>query len=397
MRLRSQATTISLGELIEIRSSLADPTDRSNRSLPHVSPEHIASGNGIIDWSSVRSCEEDRVISGKYEFVPGNILYSKIRPYLNKVAIADRSGLCSADMYALQVRDGAHDRYIYHHLQSPDFLTYAASFSNRANIPKLNREQLSGYSVPLPPFDEQRRIAAILDKADALRRQRRRALGLLDGLTRSIFLEMFGDPAANPRGYPLRSFGELAVRISDGPFGSNLKSEHYVDAGVRVVRLQNIGVGEFVDDDRAFVSEDHFSRLSRHECLPGDVLVGTLGDPNLRACIQPSWLKQALNKADCVQMRVDGREAAPQYVMVLINQPSVERMAQGSILGQTRARISMGRFRELRVPIAPISEQARFAEIVERLEHQKRRRAAEADALADLFASLQHRAFTGQL
>ena len=289
-------------------------------------------------------------------------------------------------------------RYLYHWFSTADVQSLARSFGQQTtNISNLNLKRCLELEIPFPPLDEQRRIAAILDKADALRRKRKRALELLDGLTQSIFLEMFGDPALNPRGYRLVSFRDLSVKISDGPFGSNLKSEHYVDQGVRVIRLQNIGVDEFVDADRAFITAEHFKSLAKHECLPGDVLVGTLGDPNLRACVQPELLHQALNKADCVQMRVDPEKAVVEYIVALINQPSTEAMAQSSIMGQTRARISMGRFRELSVPIAPLSEQKRFAEIYRRIKANRAKLELHASSCDTQFASLQHRAFSGRL
>src|SRR5215475_12026903 len=86
-------------------------------------------------------------------------------------------------------------------------------------------------------------------------------------------------------------------------FGSNLKTSHYRERGVRVIRLQNIGVGKFLDEDKAYISEEHFAALPRHHCFSGDVLIGTLGDPNLRACLQPKRIKRALNKADCILLR----------------------------------------------------------------------------------------------
>ena len=90
-----------LSDVMTIKKSLVDPKAEPFSSLPHVSPEHIDAGSGRISWGEVRSAAEDGIISGKYEFSAGTVLYSKIRPYLNKVALPDRKGLCSADMYVL--------------------------------------------------------------------------------------------------------------------------------------------------------------------------------------------------------------------------------------------------------------------------------------------------------
>jgi type I restriction enzyme S subunit len=262
---------------------------------------------------------------------------------------------------------------------------------------KLTKAGASRIRIPLPPLDAQRRIAAILDKADSLRQKRRIALQKLDSLTQSIFLDMFGDPAWNPKRFPCLRLGDLASRFSDGPFGSNLKSEHYKESGIRVIRLQNIGVNELLDDDKAYISETHASSLEKHECLPGDILVGTLGNPNLRACIQPEWISKAINKADCVQIRVKDGTATAEFLATMLNIPSVEMMASGLIHGQTRSRIAMGKLRELIVPIPPFSSQQEFSIRCNRVEAARSITIDDLRQTNALFASLQHRAFRGEL
>jgi type I restriction enzyme, S subunit len=265
------------------------------------------------------------------------------------------------------------------------------------NISNLNFERCSSLHIPLPSLVEQRRIAAILDKADALRAKRRTALAQLDRLTRSVFLEMFGDPGSNPRGWSKRSLGSLAIKFSDGPFGSNLKTSHYAESGVRVIRLQNIGVGEFLDRDRAFVPESYFASLKKHECAPGDVLIATMGDPNLRACIQPASLPVALNKADCVQLRVNPRLAHATYVCTLLNQSSTERSARALMHGQTRVRISMGQLRNLEVLAPPLDLQLEFSRRAALIEELGASIRHSLNEIVHLFASLQHRAFHDEL
>jgi type I restriction enzyme S subunit len=311
------------------------------------------------------------------------------------VGITRRPVAINQDIKALICNGHAHADYIAHVVKAaqPTILKWVRA-TTADNFPVDNLRELK---IPLPVLNEQRRIAEILDKAHALRRKRKRALELLDGLTTSMFLEMFGDPALNPNGYRLYTFGDIAEKISDGPFGSNLKSSHYVDEGIRVIRLQNIGVGEFLDDDQAYISEEHFKSLSKHACRRGDVLIATLGDPNLCACLHPEWLEKNINKADCVQLRFDPRQVLPEYVVSLINQPSTERMAHALLLGQTRTRISKGRLRMLAVPIAPLGEQRRFVKAIRAWSTIRRNMKTEAITSGDLFSCLQSRAFSGHL
>lgn len=251
--------------------------------------------------------------------------------------------------------------------------------------------------IPQPHLTEQARIVELLDQADALRRQRAESDSKLTRLLPALFRHHFGDPAQNPKKFRPARLRSLAQKYSDGPFGSNLKSDHYSPTGVRVIRLQNIGVGELQDDDKAYVSEEHFASLVKHECLPGDVLIGTMGDPNLRACIQPDSLKVALNKADCVQFRADDDQCTAEYICWLLNNPSTLGMAGSMVVGQTRARISMGRLGELEVPVPPIGLQKRFSKQVTQCNPLLAQAAASADKLEKLFQTLLHRAFAGEL
>lgn len=178
--------------------------------------------------------------------------------------------------------------------------------------------------------------------------------------------------------------GDLALKIQDGPFGSNLKSSHYVDEGVRVVRLQNIGVGYFDDRDRAFISQQHFDSLKKHACAPGDVLVATLGDPIVRAALQPVAISLALNKADCIQVRCDTRKAVPAYVVHYLNSGVAQAHATALAHGQTRPRVNLSQLREIPIPLPPIGEQRRIAAVLDAaaaLRAKRRQALAKLDTL----------------
>jgi type I restriction enzyme S subunit len=149
----------------------------------------------------------------------------------------------------------------------------------------------------------------------------------------------------------------------DGPFGSNLKSSHYAEHGPRVVRLQNIGDGVF-RDEHAHISDEHFTQLRKHEVLPGDVVVASLGEEAPRACVIPDWLGPALVKADCIRVRP--RDAmAPAFLMWMLNSPPVREQAASRIKGVGRPRLGLGGIRELMVPVPPLAEQRRIVAAIE--------------------------------
>ena len=184
------------------------------------------------------------------------------------------------------------------------------------------------------------------------------------------------------------ALGDVALSLQDGPFGSNLKSSHYVDHGVRVVRLQNIGVGYFDDRDRAFVTEEHFARLRKHECHAGDVLIATLGDPIIRACRQPPWMQIALNKADCLRLRCDPDRIVPEYLVHFLNSDAMQSQAMGLAHGQTRSRVNLRQVRSVRVPLPPLAEQRRIADILDRADALRAKRRAVIAQLDSLTQSI---------
>lgn len=156
-----------LGEVCEITSRLIDPQTHPYSEMFHVSPSNIISGTGeIIDCLLAK--EED-LISNKYTFTRDMVLYSKIRPNLNKVATPNFDGICSADMYPLTIKPIANKVFIRNVLLGKHFLSYAIKQSGRARMPKINREALFAYTFPLPPLSLQQSFAS---KIEAIEQQK---------------------------------------------------------------------------------------------------------------------------------------------------------------------------------------------------------------------------------
>ncbi|MBZ0137645.1 MAG: hypothetical protein K8I27_14865 [Planctomycetes bacterium] len=154
--------------------------------------------------------------------------------------------------------------------------------------------------------------------------------------------------------------------MTDGPFGSKLKSAHYVEFGVRVIRLGNLGVGEFKNLDKSYVTEQHFESLRKHQVFPGDLLIAALAEPVGRCCRVPDGIGTAIVKADCIRF-VPHSLVAPRFMMHWMNSPGGTRNSERLSHGIGRLRINMANLRAVPVPLAPIEEQEVVANTVELL------------------------------
>lgn len=162
--------------------------------------------------------------------------------------------------------------------------------------------------------------------------------------------------------------------MTDGPFGSNLKSSHYVNSGPRVIRLQNIGFGRFIDE-KAHIAEQHFEAMRNHEVQAGDLVVASLGQDLPRACLVPPTVGPAIVKADCIRVRLHESIDA-RFVNYALQRPELRHAVAEQVHGVGRPRLGMIGIKTLPIPLAPHGEQKRIVLAIE--EHLSRLDAAQA-------------------
>ena len=159
---------------------------------PHIGIDSIEKDTGIL--TGYRTVKEDNVISGKYVFTPNHIIYSKIRPNLNKVALPSFDGLCSADAYPiLPNADTCNRIYLAVLLRSEFFLDYILGYSARSNMPKVNRKQVEGFKAPLPPIALQERFAAFYEQLDKSKFELKQAIANISELMKSLIQQDFSN------------------------------------------------------------------------------------------------------------------------------------------------------------------------------------------------------------
>jgi type I restriction enzyme S subunit len=255
---------------------------------------------------------------------------------------------------------------------------------------------LAEIKIPLPPLAEQRRIAGILDKADALRAKRRAALAQLDTLAQSIFLDMFGDPAMNPKAWPPVPLGDLMIEVYRYPTYYEIA---YEDDGIPEIR------GELLNEDGTIVRERSLlryisratsARFPRTVVAEGDLVMtvrGTVGKVGL----VPKSLTGANITANLMRLAPDRRRLDPTFAWHCMQTEWFRAQLANACSSTTIATIKAPDLKRITVPLPPVVMQAEFRDWFGRTAALKPRICVSLDQLDALFASLQYRAFRGDL
>ena len=319
---------------------------------------------------------------------PAHSLAISTRAPIGHIGILERAACVNQGCRLLIPDDDVHAEYLYYELLA--VRSELEALGQGSTFVELSAGKLSGFALALPPLTEQAAIVRFLDHVDRRIRRYIRAkqklialleeqkqtmihhavIGLIDVRTgqpypayKSSGVEWLGSIPATWEVVTLR---RVALDRCDGPFGSGLKSSHYTDRGIRVVRLQNIGHGEFRGSDAAFVSPEHYSSLGDHSVVSGDVLIAGLGDDNHpagRACVAPENIIPAMVKADCFRFRLNQDRVQPQFAALQLTATATVASAALST-GATRQRTNLQATSGRAIGIPSIPEQNLIVEYV---------------------------------
>jgi type I restriction enzyme S subunit len=328
----------------------------------------------------------------------GDVLVSTVRPNLNGVAHVPMEfdgATASTGFCVLRPRASRLDgRYLYQWVKSPGFVGDMVRKATGASYPAVSDRIVWESKLPLPPLPEQRRIAEILDKADALRAKRRAALAQLDTLTQSIFLDIFGDPISNPRGWPTVRFEQLCERVTVGIVVQ--PASYYVSEGVPALRSLNIRPGKIVLDDLVYFSKsDNDTKLAKTKLRAGDVVLVRSGQPGTAAVVPPEL--DGVNAIDILIATPDQQLTNPTFLCEFFNSAGGRDLVLSRQRGQVQKHLNVGSLNQAILPLPSIDLQCEFAARVAAVERYREAELASSTALDALFASLQHRAFRSEL
>ena len=409
-----------LENLIKPRSERVSPKDRPEAT--YIGMEHVKANANEILGTVLAST----MTSSSASFEAGDVLYGRMRPYLNKVVMPKFGGLASAEFIVFPTSEALNSAFLLARLSAIDFVDFACS-QYEGDRPRVKFEALGKFQFDLPPRAEQNRIVAKLEElladldagvtelkaAQKKLAQYRQSLlkaaveGTLTAQWRTQnkpvetgaqllvrilserrvrweakqlakFKEQCKAPPKDwqqkypepvkpddtalpnlPVGWVWASVDQCSIdesSVTDGPFGSNLKSVHYQQLGPRVIRLQNIGEGIFIDA-KVHISELHYSNLVKHAVEENDLVVAMLGEVLPRACIVPTGVAPAIVKADCARIRPNQKLLLVDVFLAQLNSKPVRDIVLKFVKGIGRPRVNLGHVRSIPLVVCSMSEQ----------------------------------------
>jgi len=387
-------TETRLDEVADIVRDIVDPFNIADGTT-YVGLEHMESSGDFVGVGPVSNGE---LASAKFRFSPEHVLFGKLRPYLRKVARPTFSGVCSTDILPIKPKPGISRDYLFHYLRHPRITEEATLRCAGANLPRLSPSQLESFPVLIPfPDDprrslaEQKRIAAILDKADAIRRRRQEAARLADTLIPSVFYEMFGDPVLNRKGWPTRPLGEMIDFMTSGSRGW---AAFYANSGRMFLRIQNVGRNRLLLDDVQYVQVEDSAESRRTATQPGDVLVTVTADLGRTAVIPEGFGPAHINQ-HIVLLR--STQIEPLFLSQFLASPAGQRQFTAKNRAAVKAGLNFDDIKSVKIVTPPRPLQKKFADAYRRIERFSADLVSRETATDTLFNSLVQRAFRGEL
>lgn len=391
---------VKFGSLFEfIRNGMNVKQDKSGDGLPITRIETIS--NSYIDLQRVGFAGLKEGDCSDWLLTPGDILFSHINSveHIGKCAVYE--GVPEKLVHGMNLLCLRPDskqltpNFAKYLIRSQDFRIKISSYINKAvNQASISIGNLKGIHVTVPELSKQRRIAAILDKADALRAKRREALEQLDRLAQSVFVEMFGDTASNPQGWPRKPLAELIAKDDSINYGVVQPGDD-VDDGVPLVRVGDLIDGQVRHENLKRIAPE-IERTYQRSRLKGDeILVSCVGSVGVVALA--SERERGFNIARAVARIRVGDEVVREFLATQLQTTAVQRYFTQELRTVSQPTLNIKQIAETQLICPPLSMQRLFADRLSAVRETRKRLVASSELTESMFHSLQHRAFRGEL
>lgn len=358
--------------------------------------------SGDIPWASVKdlksrelSTTEDTITplgvqKSATNVVPRGTIIVPTRMALGKVAITACEMAINQDLKAIFINDEEvlNKAFFMRFLESK--AKYIEGEGKGATVKGITLDFLKNLDVPLPPIDEQKRIAAILDKVDDIRQKRKQAIALADDFLRSVFLDMFGDPVTNPKGWEVKRVSDLC-HVSSGATPSRKKPEYY-GGNVPWVKTTEVD-GYVIEETEEYITSEALNESSCKLNPKGSLVIAMYGQGKTRGKVGILGVEAATNQACAVLAPSDNVNMDYLYCYLKFSYDQLRALGQGGGQPNLNGAIVKG----FPVMFPPRELQDSFVEKVKLIESEQKRSAESMSNVVMLFSSLSSKAFSGQL
>jgi len=349
--------------------------------LRYIGLESIESGTGAFASGDLSKTPEVPQ-ANSFRFGPEHVLYGKLRPYLNKVAVPDFEGKCSTEIIPLLPSAELDRRYLFFFLRSASVVDQISKRSAGARMPRADMGFVLDLQIPLSPLDEQRRIVDLLSRAEGIVRLRREAQAKAAEIISALFLDMFGDPATNPKKWTAATIGDLASYTRYGP---RFHDRTYAGDGAHILRTTDMGfAGElsWQQSPKLAVSAEE---LQRYSLKPGTLLVTRTGATIGKTALFRGATEPCIAGAYLIEVGLSDKVSPDFVIHVLLSSYGQAQLSRGTTT-VAQPNINAPAICSIRVPLPPLDAQRSFERYVRAIDsilEQQQRAVTAAQAAFD--------------
>ena len=378
-------------------------------------PDYFESG---IPFLSSRNVKANRIILDQYKFISkeaheeltknnkpekGDILYTRVGSF-GEAAINNLDFEFSVFVSLTLIKpkhEIVNNKYLMYFLNSPVTQALAKKSTTGSGVQNLNVNTVREFKISLPSLSEQIRIAEILSQAESLIVQRKQSINLLDELLKSTFLEMFGDPVRNEKGWEIKTIEQLVKKgkqsIKRGPFGGALKKEIFIEKGFLVYEQFHALNNDF-SFERYYISDEKFEELKAFEVFPDDIIISCSGVYLGKLAIIPKNAKRGIINQALLKISLDQKIINNKFFVFLFRHESFKNRFFGDVRGSGVPNFPpMPEFKKFQFIYPSIELQNKFVNIVEKVEALKTQYQQSLTELQNMYGVLSQKAFKGEL
>ena len=390
---------VSLGDFYPIRGESVDPSRYKDETFELFSIP-------AYDRGEVDELSGSEIGSSKKLFYPNDVLLSRIVPHIRRCWIVPKSKrlrqIGSGEWIVFRSQNlypGYLRYYLLSDLFNSKFMSTVKGIGG--SLLRADPKQVSKFKIPLPPLEEQKKIAAILDAADELRQKDKALITKYDDLTESLFLDMFGGANKSRPSWAEKSIMSIAKStkgsMRTGPFGSDLLHSEFVDAGIPVLGIDNVVQNRFTWKVRRYISTQKYEKLKRYTVFPNDVLISIMGTIG-KVAVVPGDIGVAINTKHLAALTFNQEVVKPDFIAFSLRKdPHILSQIMRSGRGAIMTGLNLTIIKNLKLKLPPLALQKEFTDFATNIESQKATAQKSHNQSESLFKSLLQKAFKGEL